>query len=428
MRRIALVDVNNFYVSCERVFQPRLEGQPVVVLSNNDGCVVSRSAEAKAFGVPMAEPWHKLRDLAARHGIHALSSNYALYGDLSRRVMNVLGQFSPDQEVYSIDECFLDLSAQPSVDGTQMGKAIRQRLRQWVGVPVCVGIGATKTLAKLANHIAKKRPGLQGVLDLTVMSSAEIDALFAHVPVREVWGIGRKLEAQLTVLGICSVADLRGADPTVMSRRFSVVLERTILELRGIVCLGIEERVLPRQQIISSRSFGAPVFSLADLSESLRMHVTRAAEKLRGQGSVAGRLGIEFMTNRYRPQDSQYRPYLAETLAVPTDDTCELLAVAMRLLRQNYQEGYRYIKAGVVLHDLRPRDAQQDPLFSTPEKANSKRQHLMAVLDQASKRWGRGTIAPGSAGLVEPRKWAMKQEALSPAYTTRWSELARVNA
>lgn len=426
MRRIALVDVNNFYVSCERVFQPGLEGRPVVVLSNNDGCVIARSAEVKALKVPMGTPWHTLRDLAARHGIRALSSNYALYGDISRRVMRVLQQFSPDQEVYSIDECFLGLATQPSDDGTTLGQNIRQRLRQWVGVPVCVGIGATKSLAKLANHIAKRQPQWQGVLDLTAMPSAEVDALFAQTPVRDIWGVGRRLEEQLVAIGICTAADLRAADPVTIGRQFSVVLERTVLELRGIACQALADVAPPRQQILSTRSFGTPVYLLNDLCESIRMHVTRAAEKLRADGSVAGRISVGIMTNPHRAQDAQYCPFLTAGLTTPTDDTFALLTVAIRLLRTGYREGYRYIRSGVVLEHLRPREVQQGEMFGPTVRKS--RDRLMAVMDQVSKRWGRGMLAPGSAGLAEPRKWAMKRQALSPAYTTRWSDLVRVGA
>lgn len=240
-RSIALIDFNNFYVSCERVFNPSLEGKPMVVLSNNDGCAIARSNEAKALGVKMGEPWFKLKDLAKRHGIIAYSSNYALYADMSNRVMEILRGFSPQQEVYSIDECFLDLTGFERRDLTDYGLEIRSRIKQWVGLPVCVGIGASKTLAKLANHIAKKNPEFNGVCDSNAMTEQEWDAWLARVEVGEVWGIGRKLAPQVNAMGIHTVLDLKRADTATIRSRFSVVLEKTIRELNGTVCIDLEE-------------------------------------------------------------------------------------------------------------------------------------------------------------------------------------------
>lgn len=428
MRRIALIDVNNFYVSCERVFQPRLEGVPVVVLSNNDGCVVARSAEVKALGVAMGMPWHKMQDIAKEHGILALSSNYTLYGDMSRRVMNVLAQFSPDQEVYSIDECFLDLTPQPHVEPTELGKTIRQRVRQWVGVPVSVGVGPTKTLAKLANHVAKKRTEWRGVCDLGTLAEPALDDLLGSIGVREVWGVGHRTEAKLLEQGIKTVADLRAMDAAAVRRGYSVVLERTVRELRGTACIALEDHAPNKQQIICSRSFGAPVYSVEELSESVRAYMSRAAEKMRRQGSIAGAIGLWIETNRFRPQDAQHHPAVTVSLPEATDDTLRLVAMATRLLRRIHRSGYRYVKAGVVLLELRERGVRQGSLFDTTPVLDSKRDRLMSVLDQASQKWGRGTIAPGSAGLAAPRAWAMKRGSMTPAYTTRWDELVTVKA
>lgn len=428
MRRIALIDVNNFYVSCERVFQPRLEGVPVVVLSNNDGCVVARSAEVKALGVAMGMPWHKMQDLAKEHRIQAFSSNYTLYGDMSRRVMNVLGQFAPDQEVYSIDECFLDLTPQPHVVPTNLGHVIRQRVKQWVGVPVSVGVGETKTLAKLANHVAKKRPEWQGVCDLATLSTSARDDLFDSIGVREVWGVGGRTEEKLFEQGIKTVADLRAMDTAAVRRGYSVVLERTVRELRGMACIAIEEVAPNKQQIICSRSFGAPVYSVDELAESVRAYVARAAEKLRRQGSIAGALGVWIETNRFRFQDAQHQPCATVKLPEATDDTLRLVATATAVLRRIHRNGHRYVKAGVMLLELRERGVRQGSLFDTAPVLDSKRDRLMAVVDLASQKWGRGTIAPGSAGLAAPRAWAMKRGSTTPAYTTRWSELVTVKA
>jgi DNA polymerase V len=428
MRRIALIDVNNFYVSCERVFQPRLEGVPVVVLSNNDGCVVARSAEVKALGVAMGMPWHKMQDVAKAHGIVAFSSNYTLYGDMSRRVMNVLGQFSPDQEIYSIDECFLDLTPQPHVDPTELGQVIRQRVKQWVGVPVSVGVGPTKTLAKLANHVAKKRVEWSGVCDLGTLPPAAMDRLFGSIGVREVWGVGHRTEQKLSEQGIHTVADLRAMDAAAVRRGYSVVLERTVRELRGTACIALEEHAPNKQQIICSRSFGAPVYSVDELAESVRAYMSRAAEKLRRQGSVAGAIGLWIQTNRFRPQDPQHHPSVAVSLPEATDDTLRLVATATALLRSVHRVGYRYVKAGVMLLDLCERGVRQGSLFDTSPALDRKRDRLMSVIDQAAQKWGRGTIAPGSAGLAAPRAWAMKRGSMTPAYTTRWDELVTVTA
>ena len=425
MRRIALVDVNNFYVSCERVFQPRLDGLPVVVLSNNDGCAVARSAEVKALGIAMGTPWHQMQDLVKQHGIIGLSSNYTLYGDMSRRTMSVLAQFAPDQEVYSIDECFLDLTPQPHLDATRVGQAIRQRVKQWTGLPVCVGIGPTKTLAKLANHLAKKRAEWLGVCDLATLSPDALAETLATVGVREVWGVGRKLEEKLLGQGICTVADLRAMNPANARRQHSVVLERTVRELQGIACLDLEEVVPNKQQIIASRSFGAPVYDVGELAESVRAYMTRAAEKLRRQGSVAGAVGVWVETNRFRPQDPQYAPSLTVSLPEPTDDTLRLVGFATALLRRIYRTGFRYVKAGVMLLEIRERGVHQGSLFDATPALDERRARLMAVLDRAAQKWGRGTIAPGSAGLAEGRRWAMKRGNMTPAYTTRWDELVR---
>ena len=428
MRRIALIDVNNFYVSCERVFMPRLEGVPVVVLSNNDGCAVARSAEVKALGVAMGTPWHQMKDLAKQHGIVGLSSNYTLYGDMSRRVMSVVGQFSPDQEIYSIDECFVDLTPQPHLDATRTGQTIRQRVKQWTGLPVCVGIGSTKTLAKLANHIAKKRPAWSGVCDLATLPPSALDAVLATIGVREVWGVGRKLEEKLVGRGVRSVADLRAMDAAVARRQHSVVLERTVRELQGVACLDLEETAPNKQQIIASRSFGAAVYEVGELAESVCAYMTRAAEKLRRQGSVAGAVGVWIETNRFRPRDAQYCPSLTVNLPEPTDDTLRLVGFATALLRRIHRAGFRYVKAGVMLLEIRDRAIQQGSLFDAAPAFDERRARLMGVLDRAAQKWGCGTIAPGSAGMAEGRRWAMKRGNMTSAYTTRWNELVRVRA
>ncbi|MBN8884485.1 MAG: Y-family DNA polymerase [Rudaea sp.] len=425
-RRIGLVDVNNFYVSCERLFQPRLNGRPVVVLSNNDGIVVARSQEVKDLGVKMGTPWHHLKDLAREHRIVHFSSNYTLYGDLSQRVMSVLSAFTPDQEIYSIDESFLDFTRLPRLNLTTIGVEMRERVRQWVGLPVCVGFGPTKTLAKLANHVAKKRSAWKGVCDLSVLDEQALADLLAGIEVGEVWGVGPRTEPKLQELGIRTVADLRAAGPSRMRALFSVVLERTVRELRGEACQGLDSPE-PKKQIISSRSFGAPINDLEELAQPVQVHMTTAAEKLRRQDSVAGAVGVWLETNRFRPQDRQYSPRASMRLPEPTDDTLRLIAVAHALVRHIYRPGYRYAKAGVMLMELGAKAVAQGMLFGADLVKNERRDRLMAVMDRATARWGRGVLAPGAAGLSE-RRWSMNREHLSPCYKTRWSDLPVVSA
>ncbi|TAM18644.1 MAG: Y-family DNA polymerase [Rhodanobacter sp.] len=424
-RRIALVDANSFFCSAERVFRPDLENVPLVVLSNNDGCVVARDALVKALGVPMCAPWFQLKEQASKQGIVAFSSNYTLYGDLSRRFMSVLAQFVPteDLEVYSIDEAFLDFTRQ-TIDATAIGKVIKQRVKQWTGLPVCVGFGSTKTLAKMANHVAKKQPMWNGVCDLTSLSAMDLDALLAGIEVREVWGVGGRLSAQLGDAGVRTVADLRAADPRRIRERFTVVLERTVRELQGVACIDLETAPSPKQQIIASRSFGAPVYSLEELAEPVRMHVARAAEKLRRQGSAAGAVGVWIETNRFRAQDAQYSPSHTVPLPVATDDTATLTQWALAVLQRIYRPRHRYVKAGVMLMDLHPKGLAQGDLFdTTPPASDARRDTLMQTLDRVNAKWGRGTLGIASAGLQGDRAWSMQRGNLSPAYSTRWSDL-----
>ncbi len=416
---LALVDVNNFYVSAERVFNPKLEDVPVVVLSNNDGCVVSRSAEVKALGVPMGGPWFKLKVLARKHGIIALSSNYALYADMSNRVMSVLGDFSPRQEIYSIDECFLDMTGMAG-DLTQTGQAIRQRIKQWVGVPVCVGIAPTKTLAKLANHVAKKRLAYDGVCDFTAMSSRQLDEIIAGIEVGEVWGIGHKLNAQLQAGGIQTVKQLRDFDVARLRGHFGVVMERTVRELRGEPCIDTVDVAPAKQQIISSRSFGRYVTGLHELEEAVSAYMSRAAEKLRKQDSVAAMAYVYIRTNPHKDGEPQYSPGMMVGLPVATNDTCALVDAVLTGLRVIYREGYRYQKAGVMLSEITPAGIIQGDLFAAPLDL-PKTKRLMSALDQINLKMGSGTLKLASNGTAQG--WKMKNGNRSPAYTTQWNEL-----
>ena len=445
----ALVDANNFYVSCHRVFNPSLKGRPVVVLSNNDGCCVARSNEVKALGVKMGTPWFQLDDLAKQHGIIALSSNYALYGDLSQRFMRILAQFSPGQEVYSIDECFLDFTGLNHIDLTEYGQTIRRRVLQWVGLPVCVGIAPTKTLAKLANHVAKKRDQYQGVFDYSRLSQGQQDELLAGIQASEVWGIGHRLSERLARLGINTVKDLRDADTKTLRRQFSIVVERTVLELRGVSCLDLEEVAQAKQEIISSRSFGKLVVKLDDLQQAVASYTARAAEKLRRQHSVAGAIQVFLQTNPHKTGEPQYHPSIVIPLVEPTADTGSLVSHALRGLKRIYQPGYRYQKAGVMLMGLSDPKASQLDLFGQPffpsgwsgpsprfdqaptfdhasEQTRQKSQRRMETLDQINRKLGRGTLRLAAEGFQHA--WKTRTDYPSPRYTTRWAELPIAHA
>ena len=415
---IALIDGNNFYVSCERVFNPKLEGKPVVVLSNNDGCAVARSNEVKALGVKMGTPWFQMKDLARQHGIIALSSNYALYADMSNRMMSVLAQYSPDQEIYSIDECFLGLEGFSHYDLVAHAQSMRQQVRQWVGIPVCVGIAETKTLAKLANHSAKKSlAGADGVCDFTRMSEVERSHLFSTIDVGEVWGIGPRLSRQLADRGIGTVEALRRADQKTIRREFSVVVERTVMELNAVPCVSLEDVTPAKQQIMSSRSFGNYVYDLESLKEAVASYVAIAAEKLRGQDSVAGMIQVYVRTNPHKENAPQYSKALTIPLPDPSDDTLYLTRVALWGLRRIYRPGFAYQKAGVVLMNLTDAANQQASLFGT-HRDNDR---VMAVMDRVNAIWGRGTLRSAATGIA--KSWAMRREKMSPRYTTEWDQL-----
>lgn len=416
LQQFALVDCNNFYVSCERVFRPDLRYTPLVVLSNNDGCVVSRSNEAKALGVKMGQPWFEAQALAETHGILALSSNYALYADMSNRVMRILSDFSPRQEVYSIDECFVDLTGTPELKAVSY--AIRERVSAWTGIPVCVGIGPTKTLAKLANHIAKKHPRSQGVFNYNALSSAQQDRLLGQIAVSEVWGVGRRLTVQLQAHGIETVQDLRTAHTPTLRSAFGVVMEKTQRELQGTACMDLQEAVSPKKQIIASRSFGQPVTALPVLQEAISHFVALACAKLRAQNAQAALIQVFLHTNRFRQDQPQYNPCLAVPLPQATSDSLVVNRWAAALAERMYRPDYRYKKAGVMLSDISPAGIQQTDWL---EPAAPTQTPLMNALDHLNQRYGRGTVKVSSPGAYSA--WQMKQERKSPHYTTDWAGL-----
>lgn len=417
----ALVDVNNFYVSCERVFDWRLLGQPVVVLSNNDGCVVARSNEVKALGVKMGAPWHHLKELAREHSIIALSSNYTLYGDMSRRVMTILAELAPRQEIYSIDECFLDCAGMAEL--FEHGQLIRRRIQKWTGLPVCVGFAPTKTLAKLANYCAKKsHAGAEGVCDFTALPADELQALLARIEVGEVWGVGRRIGEKLQALGIRTVRDLQRADAAMIRDRFGVVLERTMRELRGVSCLALEALSPPKQQIMCSRSFGQEITTIEELRESVLTYVARAAEKLRRQASLTSAVLVFAHTNPFKDVP-QYSKQIVVPLPYPTDDTLLLSRAACAGIERIFVPGYRYKKSGTMLMELQPKAQRQVTLFEDPV-AIQRRERLNLTLDRINARYGRRAVGLAGAGIA--KAWTMRAGNRTPAYTTDWNQLPSV--
>ena len=442
----ALVDGNNFYVSCERVFAPRLVGRPVVVLSSNDGACIARSNEAKDLGVGMAEPWFKVRHLEQSAGLIAVSANHELYSDMSARMMDIEARYAPRQEVYSVDESFLDFEGLRD-DLAATGRAMRAAILRETGLPTSVGFGATKTLAKLANHIAKtadRKPGsyparLAQVCDFGTLASHELDAIFAATDVRAVWGVGRRTTERLKAGGISTVRDLARADASTLRAGFSVTLEKTLLELRGTSCMEVDDAPPPRQQILVSRSFGAPITQVDGIVEAVSEFASRAAERLREQGSVAGAVGLFFMTSPFRQNDRQHSVNVSIPLVRPTSDTAVLVAAATTAARAQFRAGFRYAKAGAVLSDLRPAGQEQGELdlFSPAQTdaaapADVARVKLMSAMDALNHRFGRDSVRLGSQALAsngaEVRVWATKQERRSPRYTTRWNEMPVVRA
>ena len=425
----ALVDGNNFYVSCERVFRPSLNGRPVVVLSNNDGCAIARSNEAKALGIKMGAPWFQIRHMEDSDGLVALSANFTLYGDMSDRMMSLAAGLGPTQEIYSIDESFIGLQGVRG-DLTKRAHAISARINQWVGIPCGVGIGQTKTLAKLANHIAKtaeRKPGsypaeLAQVCNLAALPPQDLDDVLATTLVEEVWGVGRKLAAQLHEGGVHTVLDLARLDPATVRRRWSVVLERTVRELQGMQCIDLDDAPAPKKQIACTRSFGQAITELAPLVEAVSEFASRAAEKLRQQGGVASQLLVFCHTSPFRP-GPRFNRSIVVPLRRPTADTGELVSAAAAGMRRIYEPGYKMAKAGVMLLDLVPGGVLQGEL-DLEEEDHRDRTRLMVALDALNQRYGKGTVHSANTGGTNKRQaWVMKQERCTPQYTTRWEDV-----
>ncbi len=411
MSSIALVDCNNFFVSCERVFNPKLRGRPVVVLSSNDGCIIARSNEAKKLGIPMGAPHFQWADFLRAHDVHTCSSNFALYGDLSHRVMRTLEYFNPDLEIYSVDEAFLwvgDLA-----DPVTHCRHIREKVLQWTGIPVSIGIASTKTLAKVANHKVKKTAALKGVY---LPSKSELDTILDSLPVEEIWGIGRRLTEFLAKRGIFTAAQLRDQKDAWVRKNLSVVGLRTVWELRGISCLPLEEATSAKQSIMTSRTFGRPILSKQELSEAIATYAARGAEKLREEGRVAGWMQV-FIRGK------EYGNAAQITLPEPSQYTPTIIEYAKTGLESIYRAGHAYKKGGILLGGLEPEDAYQRDLFATSID-ETKQRAAMALLDRANAQFGYSVLQFAAEGTLRP--WQTKRQHRSSCFTTRWDELLTI--
>lgn len=416
----ALVDCNNFYASCERVFNPRLEGKPVVVLSNNDGCVVARSNEAKALGIGMGVPEFQIRPLLRAHDVQVLSSNYALYGDMSQRVMSTLATLAPDVEIYSIDEAFLSLNGFEHRGLNGYAATIRNYVKRFTGIPVSIGIGPTKTLAKIANRLAKKLPGTAGVFNLL---EADADTTLGLVDVGDVWGIGRQWALWLKGQGINTALDLKRTDPKTIRARMTVVGERIVSELNGLPCLDLELVAPPQKGITVSRSFGRQLTDRETIRQALLQFVWRAGEKLRRQNLQAKRLTVFLMTSLFAKDRPIYSNSMTRKLLFPTDYTPDLIDAAVTILEKIYRPGYVYQKCGVMLTDLVPAMRERHDLFD--ERDRQKQSRLMKAVDAINGDHGTHMIHFGDLGGIRPQ-WAMRAGFRSPRYTTRWEEIPLV--
>lgn len=418
-----LIDVNNMYVSCERVFDPSLNNKPVIVLSNNDGCAVARSNESKALNIKMGVPLFQIKDIVQQHNVLVLSSNYAMYAEMSRRFHKILASYVTDEEVepYSIDECFVDFTAyEKNFDLEKVGQQMRQQIWKWLGLPVCVGIGRSKTEAKIANHIAKKNPGFNSVCDLVSMDPCNKEYYFAQIDVSEVWGVGRKHSKKLQTMGINTVLDLACAEPREMQKRFSIVMARTIYELQGISCIEIEHTPPSKKQIVASRSFGGRVTELTDLKEAISMYAQDACKRLRDEGLLCGCMIAFVQSNPFDLNVPFYNKSITGSFSEPTDCAVDFVKAATRMLNEIYKEGIKYKKCGVVLTGLEPKTGHTYDLLTDFEMIEKKEQ-LMKALDNVHTKFGKKKIGVGPC-FIPNRNWSMSRDKLS-RNPFRWDEL-----
>lgn len=417
----ALADVNSFYASCEKVFRPDLRNTPVVVLSNNDGCVIARSSEAKRLGIKMGVPWFQLKSVKFPEPVITFSSNYALYASMSNRVMVHLEALAPRVEQYSIDEMFLDVRGIDScIDFEDFGRQLREHVRSGTGLTIGVGMGPTKTLAKSAQWASKEWPQFSGVLALTPGNPRRTEKLLSLQPVEEIWGVGRRISKKLNTMGITTALQLARTNPTFIRKNFNVVLERTVRELNGESCISLEEAPPPKQQIVCSRSFGERVTTYEAMRQAVCQHAERAAEKLRGERQFCKHVAVFVKTSPFAVNETYYGNLASDNLLIPTQDTRDIIAAAVRALDRIWVNGHRYAKAGCMLNDFTPIGISQLNLFDEVQPRERSEQ-LMKVLDGINHS-GLGKVWFAGRGIAP--EWQMKREMLSPAYTTRWSDLA----
>ncbi|MCW1290813.1 Y-family DNA polymerase, partial [Acinetobacter baumannii] len=418
-----LIDVNNMYVSCERVFDPSLNDRPVIVLSNNDGCAVARSNEAKSLNIKMGVPLFQIIDIVQQHKVLVLSSNYAMYAEMSRRFHTILASYVTAEEVepYSIDECFIDFSAyEKNFDLEKVGQEMRQQIWKWLGLPVCVGIGRSKTEAKIANHIAKKNPGFNSVCDLVNMDPCNKEYYFAQIDVSEVWGVGRKHAKKLYSMGVKSVLDLACTEAREMQRQFSIVMARTINELQGISCIEIEDTPASKKQIIKSCSFGAKVTELDDLKEAIAMHAQEACKRLRDEESLCGCLLVFVQSSPFDESAPFYNKSITGAFSEPTDCSTDFVRAAVKMVSEIFKEGIKYKKCGVILTGLEPKAGHTYDLLTDFEVIEKKEQ-LMKTLDNVHTKFGKKKLGVGPC-YVPGRTWSMSRDKLS-RNPFRWEEL-----
>lgn len=422
-----LIDVNNMYVSCERVFDPSLNDKPVIVLSNNDGCAVARSNESKALGIKMGVPLFQVKDIVQQHNVIVLSSNYAMYAEMSRRFHKILGSYVTEEEVepYSIDECFVDFTAyEKNFDLEKVGQQMRQQIWKWLGLPVCVGIGRSKTEAKIANHIAKKNAGFNSVCDLVNMDPRNKEYYFSLIDVSEVWGVGRKHSKKLQSMGINTVLDLACAEPREMQKKFSIVMARTIYELQGISCIEIEDTPPSKKQIIKSCSFGTKVTELIDLQEAIAMHAQEACKRLRDEESLCGCLLVFVQSSPFDDSAPFYNKSITGAFSQPTDSALDFVKAATKMVSHIYKEGIKYKKCGVILTGLEPKAGHTYDLL-TDFEAIEKKEQLMKTLDNVHTKFGKKKLGISTC-YVPGRNWSMSRDKLS-RNPFLWDELLTIN-
>ena len=415
----ALVDCNNFYVSCERVFDPYLINKPVVVLSNNDGCIIARSNEAKALNIPMGAPFHIYRDFINAHKVKVYSSNYPLYGDMSNRVMTSLFEFNSNLEVYSIDEAFLKFNQTTRADTGYDILKIKESIFKWTGIPVSIGLGPTKTLAKIANTLAKKN-NHHGIFDLS--SEVKQEEVLKSINIENIWGISKRWGSKLRMIGIGNALQLRDSSPRRIRQYLGVVVERIVYELQGVTCLDINE-ILPKKNIMCSRSFGNVISDKSSIKKFIAEYTIRACEKMRGQSTRTQSIYIFLQTNKFN-NGKQYNKGIVIGLNTPCSDTAQIIKLSTTAVDMIYRSGYLYQKAGIMLLDLIPENINQYDFFENTNYTSS--DNRMQVIDSLNKKFGAGTIANGSIRLKNNEKWTSKKFYLSPRYTTQWDELPHV--